>query len=164
MAAPPLHPSLAPIAFLLGTWRGDGHGEYPTIDDFAYTEELTFGHGGKPFLTYAQRSWAPNGSPLHVETGYLRAIPAPDPAGGDGAALEMVLSQPTGVVELLVGRALDGVVELRSTTVALTPTAKSVTATERSYRLDGTSLRTDLEMAAVGEAMTHHLTSVLTRT
>lgn len=163
MPDPPLHPSLGPVAFLLGTWQGDGRGEYPTIFDFAYTEQLTFGHAGRPFLTYAQRSWAPDGSPLHVETGYLRRVPGPLADGGEGVAVEMVLSQPTGVVEVLTGHVHDGSVELTSTTVALTPTAKSVTGTERRYRLDGALLRTDLEMAAVGEGMTHHLTSELAR-
>ena len=160
--APPLHPSLAPIAFLLGEWEGLGEGSYPTIDDFVYGEHLTFGHAGKPFLAYAQRSWDPaGGAPMHVETGYLRVTDPP--AGRLGAGVEMVISQPTGIVEVLVGTVRDDAVLLRSTVVALTPTAKEVVEVERELRLDGGALVGRLAMAAVGRPLTHHLASTLTR-
>jgi hypothetical protein len=160
--APPLHPSLAPIAFLLGGWEGRGEGSYPTIDDFAYGEHLTFAHAGKPFLAYAQRSWDPaTGAPMHVETGYLRVTDAP--VGEPGAGVEMVVSQPTGIVEVLVGTVLDDALRLRSTVVALTPTAKEVVDVERELRLDDDVLIGRLAMAAVGRPLTHHLASRLTR-
>ena len=44
----PMHPDLAPIAFLLGNWRGQGEGEYPGVEPFHYTEELSFEHVGDP--------------------------------------------------------------------------------------------------------------------
>ena len=71
-----LHPNLEPLADLIGSWAGDGHGEYPTINDFDYREEITFADVGKPFLVYTQRTWNAAGAPMHTETGYLRA-PAP---------------------------------------------------------------------------------------
>ncbi len=157
MDGPDLHPSLTPLAFLLGTWEGPGEGSYPTIDDFGYVERLTFGHVGKPFLTYAQSTRDPaTGAPMHAETGYLR-VTSPDPQAGL-AGVEMVVAQPTGVTEVLVGTVVDGVVALHTTDVGLTPTAKSVTAVERELRVgdDGT-LTVRLAMAAVGVELTHHL-------
>jgi hypothetical protein len=38
------HPAVAPLAFLLGKWRGEGEGSFPTISSFRYGEELLFSH------------------------------------------------------------------------------------------------------------------------
>lgn len=153
-----LAPNLAPVSTLLGTWRGEGAGSYPTIEDFSYTEEVTFTDVGKPFLVYVQRTWSPAGGPLHTETGYLR-VP------GDGV-VEFVLSQPTGQAELAEGTlTAEGdtlVIELEAA-ILNTATAKHVENTRRRYRLSGDTLTTTFEMAAVGQPMTHHLGSEMHR-
>ena len=151
-----LHEDCAPLAFLLGTWRGRGEGEYPTIDSFAYLEEVTFGHVGKPFLAYVQKTrHADTGQPLHAETGYVRAI-------GDDR-IEFVLSQPSGIVELHSGRIAGTRLDLTLHAVHTTPAAKSVTDVARSIEVVDDTLSYTVAMAAVGEPLTHHLRATLQR-
>src|ERR1700761_684806 len=157
---PELHPNLRELAPLLGTWQGRGCGEYPTIDSFNYVEEVTFSHVGKPFLIYGQKTKAAaDGAPLHAETGYLRV-----PQLG---RIELVLAHPSGITEIEVGTytAHDATIELEMTAsqIAMTPTAKEVTALGRRFRLDGDELTYSLEMGAVGQQTQHHLSAVLRR-
>jgi hypothetical protein len=154
--APPLHPEVEALAGLLGTWRGEGAGRYPTITGFRYGEEVRFWHVGKPFLAYVQRTWSlDDGRPLHAESGYWRAKP--------GGVVEVVLAHPTGIVEVQEGRQDGGLIELRSTAMAGTSTAKEVTALHRHFRLDGDRLTYTVDMAAVGQPLQHHLAAELNR-
>ena len=161
MTVPALHDSVAPLARLLGSWAGEGRGEYPTIESFGYREEITFGHVGKPFVAYGQKTRAvDDGRPLHAETGYLR-LPAP-------GRIEVVLAHPTGIAEVQEGTVDDDdgvlVIEVATTTIARTASAKVVTALERSVRIDGDELTYTVRMAAVGLPLQHHLSATLRRT
>ncbi len=157
---PDLHPNLEALAPLLGVWQGRGSGEYPTIEPFDYLEEITISHVGKPFLIYGQKTkGAGDGLPLHAETGYLR-VPRYN-------EVELVLAHPSGITEIEVGRYIaDGTtieLELATTQVGSTPTAKHVTSLARRFRLDGDELSYSLQMGAVGQPLQHHLSAVLHR-
>ncbi|MFF2551744.1 peroxynitrite isomerase [Nocardia sp. NPDC058058] len=154
------HPDIAHLAPLLGTWRGRGQGEYPTIETFDYLEEVHFGHVGRPFLTYRQRTRAADGSrPMHSETGYLRALP--------DDRVELILAHPTGITEICEGSLVSddqGLrIELDSTTIGRSSSAKSVTALGRSITLAGDTLSYTLRMAAVEQPLQHHLAATMHR-
>jgi hypothetical protein len=153
---PERHPDIEPLAFLLGTWRGEGKGEYPTVQPFAYGEEARFWHVGKPFLAYAQRTWALDDErPLHAEMGYWR----PQSNGG----VELILAHPFGITEIEIGAVTGRRVELMTHSIEGSPMAKEVTRVERSFHVAGEVLVYDLRMAAVGQATAHHLHAELRR-
>lgn len=159
MGVPTLHENVASLGFLLGTWTGAGRGEYPTIEEpFDYGEEIRLSHVGKPFLAYTQRTWSlRDGTPLHSESGYLRAV-------GD-SGVEFVVAHPTGIVEVYEGRAGPGTaVRLATIGVLTTPSAKQVDAVERDIDVADDELSYAVRMAAVGEPLTHHLSATLRRT
>ena len=160
MSPPPLHPDVEILAPLLGTWEGEGRGEYPTIEPFGYIETVTFGHVGKPFLAYGQRTRASDDRrPLHAETGYWR-VPGP-------GRVEFLVAHPTGITELAEGTLVveDDVmlIEVEATVIGRTRSAKEVTAVARSFRIDGDEIRYTVRMAAVGQPLQHHLAASLRR-
>src|ERR1700757_686213 len=155
-----LHPDLEALTPLLGTWSGRGDGHYPTIQPFEYLEEVVFSHVGKPFLAYAQKTKAvADGKPLHAETGYLR-VPQP-------GRVELVLAHPSGIAEIEVGTySVTGdriEVELSTSEIGLTPTAKEVTALGRSLHIHGDELSYTVRMGAMGQPLQDHLAAVLRR-
>ena len=153
-----MHPDVEPIGFLVGTWRGEGHGVYPTIASFDYSEEIRFtAVPGKPFLTYQQRTWALDDQrPLHAETGYWR----PKPEG----RLEVVLAHPTGIAEIEEGTIAGDTISLVATTIGRSGTAKEVTGLSRRFEfVGGDVLRYEVHLAAVGQPLQGHLTAELKR-
>ena len=156
-----LHAVCEALAPLVGVWRGSGGGHYPTVPDFSYLEDLEFSHIGKPFMAMAQRTRDPNSdAPMHSEFGYLRPQPHSN--------IELVVAQPTGVVEIHVGSVVTTaeslVLDFRTERVEGTRTAKPITEVRRRLEVSGKQLISEMWMAAMGEPLTHHLRAKLTRT
>jgi len=153
---PALHPDVEPIAFLLGAWRGEGQGDWPTSGRFRYGEEMTFEHEGKAFLLYSQRSWtAEEHSPLHFERGFFRL------SGPHG--VEVMLAHPLGIVEVAEGALSGTTIDVASTTMALTATGSPVTELRRRMEVRADVLRYELHMAMRDVPLTRHLTGELRR-
>ncbi len=157
-----LHPDCAPIAWLLGTWQGNGHGDYPTIDAFQFGQECIFTHDGRPFFHYLSRAWIVDDEGVKVrdaaiETGFIRSK-------SDGS-LEWLLTHNTGFAEIWIGEAEIGTPRLEVTTdaVARTETAKEMTGGHRMYGMVGGDLMWAYDMAAAGQSLQPHLWGRLVR-
>lgn len=148
------------MAWLIGTWHGEGVGGYPTIEDFRFAQELTFEQDGKPFLSYVSRSWILDDEgqrerELATETGYWRPH--------EGGRLEVLLSHPMGYAEIWEGTVDGPRVEIRTDMVARTASAKEYTAGHRMYGLVESELMWAFDMAAMGEVLQPHLSARLAR-
>ncbi|CAI5482929.1 unnamed protein product [Closterium sp. Yama58-4] len=155
-APPPLHPALEPIAFMLGRWRGEGEGGYPTINSFRYVEEITLTHAGKPAIAYAQKTWrAESGEPMHAESGFWR--PKPD------GTLEIVIAQSTGLAEVQKGR-YDAEAKTIAVESELVGNATKVRRIVRQFRLEGEgTLVYTVDMETTSQPMQKHLDARLKR-
>jgi hypothetical protein len=156
MGEPDLHPDAARLAFLLGTWRGAGKGDYSTIEPFEYSEEISFSHIGKPYLIYSHQTvHLASGLPAHREMGYWRPV-------SDGH-VEIVIVQPTGLTEIEEGTLEGTRIAVSSTSVERTSTAKEVTKLERTFIVDGDAMHYEVKMAAVAQPLQTHLIADLRR-
>jgi len=171
-----LHPSLLPLAFLVGTWRGEGVGGYTGIESFRYGQEITFFSSGQPSLSYVSRTWwigpsdggtaAPDSppqraqnSPLASEVGFWRVAERPD---GISVA-EVTLAHPFGIAEVYVGPITGTKIELEENVVIRTTTARAVERSVRLYGLVEGDLAYAIDMEAEGEPLQPHLSARLRR-
>lgn len=160
-----LHPKLMPVAWLIGTWAGAGVIGYPSMDsDLRFGQEAVFSHDGRPFLSYTSRTWLLDEDGNQVkslasESGYWRV----GPGDGDAGDVEVLLTHPTGVVEIYIGRVDGARAELATDLVARTSTAKEYTAASRMYGLVEGDLMWVMEMAAMGHPLGPHASARLKR-
>jgi len=162
---PDLHPALLGLLPYVGLWRGRGRGGFPSIDDFDYAQEIRISHDGRPFLHYESRAWLLDEQsrpirPAGREVGWWR------PVLDDGAAtdeLEVIVTTPTGIVEMYLGKVSGTRVEIATDAVLRTATAKEVTAGHRLFGIVEGALLYAQEMAAVGHPLSPHLSARLIR-
>lgn len=162
---PEPHPALRGLLPYLGWWRGRGRGGYPTIEDFDYAQEIRISHDGRPFLAYESRAWVLDEvsrpvRPAGRESGWWRPVIADGEPTGE---IEVLLTTPTGILELHYGKVDGTKVELATDVVMRTATAKEVTAGRRLYGIVDGALLYAQEMAAVGHGLQPHLSARLTR-
>jgi len=155
-----LHPDLMPLAWLVGTWRGKGRGEYPNVPSFQFAQEVSFNHDGRPFLNYFSRSWIIDENdeiirPAASEVGFWRIK--------EKNVLEVLLAHNTGIAEGWVGLVQGAKIQLAMDQGYSSPTAKIVTAGSRLYGLVEGELFTSYDMAAQGQTLQAHLWSSLER-
>ena len=159
-----LHADLAPLAWLVGRWAGAGLVGYPTIESQRFGQEIVCSHDGRPFLEWHSRTWLldEDGNqvrPLATELGFWR----PTPPSPDGTNVELLLTHPTGFVEMYAGHAGPAKVELRTDGVMRSPLAKEYTAGHRMYGNVNSNLMWVMDMAAMGHSIQSHVSAELKR-
>lgn len=160
--------ALLPLSWLIGRWAGVGLGQYPSIEDFRFAQEVAFWTDGRPFLSYTSRTWLLDDDgnqvkPLATESGFWRPQP--------GNRLEVTMAHPTGYSEIWYGHVevtslepthVTGArIEMRTDLVARTESAKDYSAGHRLYGLVGGELMWTFDMAAMGHELQNHLSARL---
>ncbi|MCW2622114.1 MAG: hypothetical protein JWL64_1716 [Frankiales bacterium] len=155
-----LHPDMERLGWLVGRWHGTGAMVWPGAPDATYVADIEIEHDGRPFLAYRSRTWIVDAAGVRgaagpVESGWWRR-------GAGIHDVELVLADPTGVVEVLVGTVAFKKIQLISDLVARTETATSDrTASSRLYGgVDG-DLAYVLERAAGGQPLQPYLSARL---
>ena len=157
-----IHPSCARLAWLIGRWAGNGHGEYDGIEPFQFGQEIIFQQDGRPFIHYMSRSWITDAEGNHVreaaqETGFIR--PQED------GTIEWVLTHNLGYVEIWYGELHPEQprFEVVTDAVARTATAKEYAGGKRLYGYVNGDLLYAFDMAAMGKDLQPHTHAQLQR-
>ena len=155
-----LHPDLNPLAWLVGKWRGKGHGEYPNMQKFEFAQEVVFSHDKRPFLTYFSRSWITDAegeiiSPGASETGFWRVKP--------GKILEVTIAHSSGSGEGWVGIYDGPKIQLAMDKSYSPPSTNPIDEGVRLYGLVEGQLFFAYDVASGGYPLQAHLWSTLPR-
>ncbi len=161
-AGAPIHDALLALLPLVGVWRGSGHGVVASSGaEFAYGQQVSVVHDGRPFLVYESRTWLVDASgavirPAWRESGFWRP-------GGGPDDIELVLASNTGQALVLAGTAGDQRWELETVSAEHAPSAKDVDGERRLYALRGDELGYATELAPAGRPYAPHLNAQLVR-
>lgn len=158
----PIHNNLLALLPLVGVWRGTGTGIVASTGaEFAYGQQLSFVHDGRPFLAYESRSWLLDADGTVIrqawrESGFWRP-------GADLDVLEIMLASQTGQVLMYVGVADDMRWEIATSLAEHALSARHVDGERRLYALVGDELTYATELAPGGRPYAAHLNARLTR-
>ena len=92
-----LAPEVYPLAWLVGSWRGEGVLSYPGIDDATFVQDVTFDHDGGPYLRYTStiRVLTPT-VPETLPADWTEDMPAEDAAELDDEPADGSAGTPEG--------------------------------------------------------------------
>ncbi len=174
-----LAPEVYPLAWLVGSWRGEGVIEYPGIRTTPFVQEVVFDHDGGPYLRFestlrVRSSASADGegdgesdepdTVWSTETGYWRmSSDRPDGLSDDQYAVEVLLTDASGRLSLFLGVVGNGRIDLATDFVARTSTAAEVTAAKRLYGLVEGRLLWVEELAAFGHPLGSYASAQLDR-
>ena len=130
-----VHEDIRPLAWLIGRWEGAGVVGYPTMTSRNFGQEIVVEHGSLD-------------RPSSTEMGFWRVA--------DGEA-ELLLTHPTGILELYFGPVEPGRISLRTDGVLRSAHAKEYSAATRLYGLVNSRLMWAMDMAAVGQPLQSHV-------
>lgn len=153
---------LRPMAWLIGRWEGAGVLGYPTIESLHYGQEIVCSHDGRGFLEWQSRTWILDSEsgerlrPSAIELGFWR--PAED-----GKEVELLLTHPTGIVEMYYGTMDPARITIKTDGVMRSPHAKEYNAASRLYGLVDGDLLYTMDMTAVAQSLQPHLSAQLKR-
>jgi len=174
-----LAPEVYPLAWLLGTWRGEGVVDYPGIDEATFTQEIVIASDGGPYLSYTSTirlvtapsdtralEDEPEPAVWQTESGYWRIPPERPTDWGltaDQHPVELLVADPSGHVAVYIGAIGKGRIDLVSDAIVRTATGADVSAGKRLYGLVNGELMWAHDIAAFGHPMQSYASGRLAR-
>jgi THAP4-like, heme-binding beta-barrel domain len=161
-AGAPIHDALLALLPLVGVWRGAGRGVVASSGtEFAYGQQVSIVHDGRPFLAYESRAWLVDDAGEVIrsawrESGFWRPGRGPDD-------IELVVASNTGQALVFAGVAGDSRWELATVSAEHAPSAKDVDGERRLYAVSGNDLIYATELAPGGAPYAAHLNAALRR-
>ena len=159
-SGPEVSQELLSVLPLLGEWHGEGQAA-GTGGDHRFGQWIRFSHDGRGFLAYESRTWRlpDDGTIVGAdarESGFWR------PRGQDD--VELLLTNPDGLVELYVGTARTTTSwELSTDVLARTPDAPDVSRAVRLYGIVDGALMYAIDRAGPDEQLRPLLSARLER-
>ena len=174
-----LAPEVYPLAWLVGTWRGEGVVDYPGIDEATFAQEIVIASDGGPYLSYSSTirlvtapsdtgalEDEPEAPVWQTESGYWR-VPPERPADWGLTAeqhpVELLLADPSGHVALYIGAVGKGRIDLVSDLIARAASGADISAGKRLYGLVEGKLMWAHDIAAFGHPMQSYASGRLAR-